>query len=258
MTPIFHMGEVYYPISRNLISFLKPDGASHIHVPSLQGKISEPEIVFLKELDYFNYQKKLKSCLSNQKTLTKENTLLLSGVLDNLFQELSSESLSTFPQFMHLILELSGNAELKKLFAQSLTHPNAKTTFVRSILCYNLAIKSGSNSTYFLNRLMMSSLFCDFVSVDSPVFHGIGSALVLEGLPSIPSDVPLAIRHHHEFNDGSGPLKLRQLAIHPLAKYVRLADELSGLGGKSKNDFNLAIEKLQYKIDAPLLKLIRK
>ena len=260
MSSISHMGETFYPISLILTKFLKPDGDCLIHIPSLVGSLTlaNPNIGYLKEQDYLNYQQKLNDVLFEQKILTKDSALVLGGILDNIFAHIDERSISSFMQHLPLMLELSSNSEYKKLFSQSLTNPNAKISFVRSIISHNLAIKLKHTSTYFLSRLLAASYFCDFTTNDDPVFHGIVNSIKLESIPEITSDVVLAIKHHHEFNDGSGPLGVKNFNIHPLAKIVRLADELSLLGGKTPAEFKEKINSLQFKVDAPLLLLVKK
>ena len=105
---------------------------------------------------------------------------------------------------------------------------------------------------------MISSYFCDFTQEDSPEFHSIVNAGILEKIPSISSDVVLAIKHHHENNDGSGPLGIKNSSIHPISKFIRLADEVSFFGGLSKDEFNDKLDLLKGKIDLSLLRSIRK
>lgn len=254
------MGETFYPVSLNLTKFLKPEADCLVHIPSLIGSLTlaNPNIVYLKENDYLNYQQKLNDALFEQKVLTKEHSMVLGGILDNIFAHIDEQSLSNFMKHLPLMLEISSNSEYKRLFSQSLTNPNAKISFIRSILSQNIAIKMKHTSSYFLSRLLAASYFCDFTTNDDPVFHGLVNSIKLEAIPEITSDVVTSIKHHHEYNDGSGPLGVKNYNIHPLAKIIRLADELTLLGGKTPIEFKEKINSLKFKIDASLLILVKK
>lgn len=59
--------------------------------------------------------------------------------------------------------------------------------------------------------------------------HSFRGKEILMSIPSVPSDVALIVLHHHENVFGQGPLKLKGLAIHPMAKIVSVANKFSGL-----------------------------
>lgn len=260
MSVINHNGETYYPVSRILTELVPPAGKTHFQFSLL---LSSPQsnfnTVYLKSVDYLAYQTKLNNLMRSQKTLTKDSIQVLSSILDRLFLESpSGDNISQFISYLPLMFEMNSNLEFKKLFSESLLSPNAKSSFNRAMVAQNLAVKMNNSSNYFLSRLLTASYFCDYIDSDEPQFHSLQNAALLESIPAINSEVILAIKHHHEYNDGSGFLKLKNASIHPLAKYIRFADELCSLQGKSAEVFNERIQFLQFKIDAPLLRLIKK
>ncbi len=247
----------FYPIHKDLISLCPPLGKIHYSVNALL-KENSIEYCYLKEPDYLEYQTKLSNILSNNKTLNKKNVIILGTILNGLFDLSQKNNIANFIDYVPMFLELSSNSEFKKIFSESLTNKNAQTAFLRSSIAHNIAIKNKNTSSFFLGRVILASYFCDFVNSDENGFHGSVNALMLEKIPNIPSDVILAIKHHHEYNDGTGPLKLKGPNIHPIAKFIRLADELILFGGLSSLEFNEKLETLKGKIDLPLLRSLKK
>jgi HD-GYP domain-containing protein (c-di-GMP phosphodiesterase class II) len=95
-------------------------------------------------------------------------------------------------------------------------------TFIAKLMCHKL--KFNSEST--LYKMTLVSLLCDIgkYHVKGNEYHAEVSAAKLREI-KVHSEIVQAVLHHHENNDGSGPLKINKFYINPIAKILRVADE---------------------------------
>jgi HD-GYP domain-containing protein (c-di-GMP phosphodiesterase class II) len=116
-------------------------------------------------------------------------------------------------------------------------------TFLAKLLCHKLQYTSEAT----LYKITLASLLCDVGLYDKTgvlgTKHQEKSVQILKFL-KIPGDVDQIILHHHEYNDGSGPLKVTRHKIHPLAKVIRVTDEFTEILFSQKLEKNIIFQQL--------------
>jgi predicted hydrolase (HD superfamily) len=84
----------------------------------------------------------------------------------------------------------------------------------------------------------LASLFCDIgEEIPNPknILHSELSVEMLHKY-NISEDILQAILHHHEYDDGTGPLRVTRFKIHSIAKIIRVVEEcLIGIKDKDSN-----------------------
>lgn len=100
-------------------------------------------------------------------------------------------------------------------------------SLVRSMICYMIAQSLQWQRDKNYQNLIISSILADIGNILSPDEVHPKNSLNHLGPFEANSDIRGIIAHHHENFDGSGPLGLTRHKIHPLAKLLRVADELA-------------------------------
>lgn len=100
-------------------------------------------------------------------------------------------------------------------------------SLVRSMICYLTAQSLGWQREKNYQNLIVSSLLADIGNVLAPDESHPKNSLAFLGPYSDHSDIPSIVAHHHENFDGSGPIGLTRHKIHPLAKLLRLSDNIA-------------------------------
>lgn len=103
----------------------------------------------------------------------------------------------------------------------------AKNTFARSLICYGIMKSKNYQSPKNYNDVITASLLCDIGNITNPNDpHPANSCKILKD-HGVKDHIIDIIKHHHENNNASGPLKLDTTKIHPLSKILRLGDEVA-------------------------------
>lgn len=100
-------------------------------------------------------------------------------------------------------------------------------SLVRSLICYMFAQSLQWQRDKNYQNLIISSILADIGNILSPNEVHPKNSLNHLGPFDSNSDIRGIIAQHHENFDGSGPLGLTKHKIHPLAKLLRVADELT-------------------------------
>ena len=105
----------------------------------------------------------------------------------------------------------------------------AKTTFARSLICYGIMKSKSYQSPKNYNDVITASLLCDVGNITNPNdSHPQNSCQILRD-HGVKDHIIEIVKHHHENNNASGPLRLDTTKIHPLSKILRLSDEIANL-----------------------------
>ena len=227
------------------------------------------KMVYMKEDDYIRYAQIIISEFSDKKnvslsaiTMAIESSFLL--LERNGFNQ---ESFTMINSLTTQFLKLSYNKQLKNQFQLIVASPRAKEFVMKTMLCKSLAEKIGWKSELILKKLFVASFFCDLGELipndenDPYDNHQKKSIEFLEKYGKVSEDVRQAILHHHEYNDGSGPYGLVKHSIHPMARIIRVVDELIGLISRKDKEFiqkikEMSIQKLDSQIVTNLLTML--
>jgi hypothetical protein len=256
-----HKGVNYYPINaqtfveidKDIPCFLKikdhvfTSDAFKLELPQLIEK-HQLETVYIQENDLSIYTQAL---LKNQKinqqhqsdlSFLSQKTQLALWSLKK--QGLNHQNFALVDDIAKSIVNLGLNQKITDIFKQIPASDSQKyliRTFLTKLLCIRLKFTSEST----LYKITVASLLCDIGLYVNPEnkFHGQAS---IDGLTNlkISSDIEQIILHHHENNDGTGPLKMTRHKIHPLAKVLRVCDEFCELLFVKKQDKTYILAEL--------------
>lgn len=206
--------------------------------------------------------------LQNRESLTPLNQLLMG--LESCFLVLKQYGLrldvfDIYQQVVPSMVNLSLAGAFKQEFRTMLCSNEVRYQIMRVVLCRLIAKKLNLKSDFYLKKIYMACFLCDIGEYHENTkneYHGlIGANLALS--QKMPEDIAQAILHHHEYEDGSGPMQSTRHNIHPIAKIIRVSEEwLSRMSLTNANypqDFaNLAPEKLDAQIAEACLSLFKK
>lgn len=256
-------GKKYFPVSAN--SFFKLSNTDSyqcfIHLKdrflmakpehvSLKDYVKNNSIatIYLNQNDLFRYTQEiikvnhLQGPESNRLQSLAERTQIALWTLQS--EGISHQTMPLVESIAKSIVEMGTNQKITELFLK-IPPGDAQKYLIRTILskivCHNLSFTSEST----LYKVTLSSLLCDLGLYHNPknIFHGQASLDQMASL-KIPSDVQSIILHHHELNDGSGPLKVSRHKIHPLAKIIRVTDEFCDILFAQKLEKNIIFSML--------------
>jgi hypothetical protein len=205
--------------------------------------------LYLAESDLLGYtqqvikQNKLSESASGAIVQLAERTQLALWGLQQ--QGVNHQNYFLLENIAQSIVALGTNHKISELFSQIPSGDAQKyliRTFLAKLLCYKLQFTSEAT----LYKITLSSLLCDvglYAKDLGTTTHQEKSVEILQTL-KIPGDVAQIILHHHEYNDGSGPLKVSRHRIHPLAKVLRVTDEFTDILFTQKIDKNTILQQL--------------
>lgn len=207
------------------------------------------QYIYLAEADLLTYtqqlikQNKLNGTSSAAMVQLAERTQL---ALWGLQQEgVNHQNYYLLENIAQSIVALGTNHKISDLFTQIPSGDAQKyliRTFLAKLLCHKLQFTSEAT----LYKITLSSLLCDvglYAKDLGSTNHQEKSVQILQAL-KISGDVEQIILHHHEYNDGTGPLKVTRHRIHPLAKVIRLTDEFTDILFTHKVDKNVIFQQL--------------
>jgi len=215
----------FYPI-KNSICLDKSLGITpYLKVDNI---IKDKSMVYLLEEDYIRYTKKIiNSSISTEAAKIHS----ISMALETSFILL--EKMGVTPDIINLqkeiskhFLKLKFNDEFKKEFKQMVCSQKVKNILLKCILTKAISQKIPWWSGLMSERLFVATFFCDLGSIGCPegTFHARRSYELLQKKGLTP-DILQAILHHHENNDGTGPLGMTRFQIQPMAKIIRVVDK---------------------------------
>ena len=169
--------------------------------------------------------------LINRKGLTEQSNSLLKknlneivimmqskGVLFNFLSELKKENVSFYHAISRTVLSLAaaGNLQWKTSYSQS-------KIALAAVLC-DYSLKDN------FERFLRDPKSFSIEESDIYSTHMLKTVQMLESVRfPMGEEVKLAILHHHENFDGSGPLRVGKMSIYPLGHLIRIADEITKL-----------------------------
>lgn len=264
-------------INPKLLSLLYVKVNAVTCVPITELKIEQTEKTLLEfyeknksQKDFFFLKKdQISDFLIKNQTLIKETpspkaaAQILDQCLDYSFNNIVEENFnpSSINLGISLIYNTTNNRSpefLKELFS-SLENDQAvaKETFVRSLFCFGIMKSKNYQSAKTYNDIITASLLCDVGNVVLPGEpHPQNSCIVLEK-NGVKDSIIEIVRHHHENFNGSGPLKLVKDRINPLAKVIRLGEEIMKQGNNPVDSLNKIIESKEFLVDKDLAESFR-
>lgn len=230
----------YVKIKDTMISQSGPVGqiAAHNHIST----------VYIQETDLLVYTQNL---IKRQKVTPTEGSKIsqlaerTQLALWNLkHQGINPQNLFLLEDIAKSIVELGTNVKVAEVFSQIPPGDAQKyliRTFLSKLLCHKLNFTSEAT----LYKITFASLLCDvgLYQANASEHHVHTSVAALAGL-KVGGDIENIILHHHENNDGSGPLQVKRHKIHPLAKVIRVCDEFCEVLFSEKIDRTLIFQKL--------------
>lgn len=227
------------------------------------------KMVYMKEEDYIKYSQIIIG------EVTDKNSVSLSAItmaIESSYLLLekngfNKDSFNMINSLTEQFLKINYNKQLKNQFQFIVASPRSKEFVMKTILCKALAVKIGWKSDMILKKLFIASFFCDLGELipneegDPYDNHQKKSIAFLEKYGKLSEDVRQAILHHHEYNDGSGPYGLVKHSIHPMARIIRVVDELIGFISRKDKEFvqkikEMSIQKLDSQIVTMLLTML--
>ena len=141
---------------------------------------------------------------------------------------ISESNLNLVNHFIQEIHELSSTNAYSELFKLLNQSSQVDRSLYFAIISKLLLQELGWNSPLNFKKMIMVSLFCDLGDADSSLTEQekiLASISLLEKNKYIHSDVILAVRHHHEYLDGSGPFGIEKHYIHPYGKIISMCHD---------------------------------
>lgn len=164
----------------------------------------------------------------------KERTKIIASSGQMMFQNIISQNFSdeSIENGFSLVLEtVNGDKEVLTESLRVLLSEKdvGSTTLLRSIFCYMIAQSLDWKMNKNYQNLVISSILADIGNILNQAKPHPLNSLPYLGKFAQNNDIHQIVLHHHENLDGSGPLGLTKFKIHPLAKILRSADELTNV-----------------------------
>lgn len=236
----------FYPI-KDLICLDKSMGITpYLKIDNV---IKDKATIYLLEEDYIRYTKKIinSSIVSDSAKIHSISMALETSFILLEKMGVSPELISFQKEISKQFLKIKFNDEFKKEFKQMLCSQEVKNILLKCILTKAIGQNISWWSDLMSERLFVSTFFCDLGAINCPegVFHARRSYDLLQKKGLTP-DILQAILHHHENNDGTGPLEMTRFQIQPMAKIIRVVDETIQIISDKKNlkdEMSLLISK---------------
>ena len=227
MQPVSTKNEVYYPVAKSHVElylqgirfYVKSDIILH------KNEIQE-KFVYVRRNDYESYLKQL--TIFNPST-TEDPMDNLNAASEALLYSFSFQGASE--QNMQLLTKVSEEVRkitspnLKSLIQILISTPQLGPAMFRAVISKFIAAQQGWTTDVAVSKLTAAALFCDIGQVITDRKHHIYTSSELMQVSDMDPVVVQAVLQHHEYLDGSGPLRLKKFEIHPFAKIIRISDE---------------------------------
>lgn len=192
---------------------------------------SDVKEFYLEEQDFIKYSN---SIMQNSHKKDNNKVIVAGLGIESILIRVKTEGFSpeilTMYQLVMSQIQLvyfdSNFKEYIKLFQCS---PRVKYFLLRAVICKTLAQKMGWTSKKIQDDVLMASLFCDLgaeMDKNPGIYHGEYLSEVMSRNQKISDAVIQGIKHHHEYNDGTGPLRLSRFQINPVAKIIRTVEDV--------------------------------
>ena len=183
---------------------------------------------FIKESDLSSYLSQVIKSPENTSQDNLFNTLSsnMDALLHNLKEsQFSPESLKLFNEYSTILSSQLQSQSIVDLVKIVVNGQNLNRTLFITILTQFVAKAMGWSNENNLKKLMMASFLCDIAKEDSDDFDHIPKALILLENAKLHSDIILSVKHHHEYQNGSGAYRIKRHHIHPFAKVITVCDD---------------------------------
>lgn len=185
---------------------------------------------YLKEKDFIIYSNSvIKTEHSHRQTKLIAASFGLEMILIQIKSEgFSNQILNLCKQVVLQIKDLSFDKAFKDYIKMTECSPQVKYYLLRAVVSKSLAYKMGWSSRKIIDDVLLAALLCDLgseMATNPGIFHGEYLSSVMSLNHKISDAVTQGIRHHHEYNDGTGPLKLSRFQINPVAKIIRTVED---------------------------------
>lgn len=219
------------------------------------------DVLYLREKDYIKYsllfseKKEIKPSIATIGMMLESSIILIQSIGINPISHKILNNISIEMKNIYL------NNDFKKHFKEILISKKAKEILLKVVLARTIAKELKIKNETVLNRLLLTTLFCDLGNLYEPkdATHQEKSIDLLSKFVSISDDIKQGILHHHENNDGTGPYKIFKHKIHPFARIIRVVDEIHNwMDLKSeKEPLDLYLKKLSVKkLDSVIVSII--
>lgn len=229
--PIIFKGEKYFPIFNPTVKDLKlVDVQLFVRKNFSSTNPTEQENhYYLKEKDLKKYLSRIVKFNENIKkehvfeTLSSNTEILIHHLKESNF---SNDSLILFNEYAKSLSLHLNSQSIMDLVKIVVNGKNINRTLFITMLAQFVAKNLEWTNPVILNKLTLACFFCD-LGENLPIEnkHHIEIAIELLENVKIHSDIVNAIRHHHEYQDGTGWLKVKKHNIHPFAKIIRVCDD---------------------------------
>lgn len=250
---ITHNHEPYYKVPAIGLAWKQLGLKPFVHTRE-QKNLPDVAEFYLKEKDFITYSNHMlkESYKKDNNKVVVASLGIQSIILKMKTEGFSEEVYYSYKMVISQIQEINFDVNFKEYMKKLESSPKVKYFLLRAVLCKSIAHKLGWSSKKIQEDILMASLFCDLIEGETNDFHGEELAKIMAKNPKISDGVINGIKHHHEFNDGSGPLKLTRYKINPVAKVIRAVEETFEFI-KQKEDLSLMLMKFKSKIDSPIL-----
>jgi hypothetical protein len=209
------------------------------------------DTVYLREEDYLSYCSLVDIDPSKEDYVSRLEEAYTGALVLLRKKEVSPSALSLCQKVSECIQNLSLVEGAGAILSKLSKSPEIKKHMLRTLFCRILTNRLQWTNPSNLQKIFMASLLAQiYESPDE-------SANALEKI-GLSSDIILAIRHHKENNDGSGPLKVKKHYIYSLAKVIRVSDELAKLFMEKKkpDEIRRALSSMSpEKLDSQVTKI---
>lgn len=251
----------FYIIPEELSNSIK-DISKEMHSSILTYKkinTKNGNMIYIKEEDYINFSRLLVH--TYQKPDASLNIITMAVETAFLMIEKNGINIGSYNILEKLsqdFLKLNFDNNFKEQFKVILASPRSKDFIMRAILCKTVAIKMNLKSNMILRKIFLASFFCDLGEIlpnPNSKPHQEMSVQFLQTYVSVGDDIRQAILHHHEYNDGTGFYKIFKNKIHPIARIIRVVDELLILISNKDTEFLKTLKQMSIcKLDSTVVK----
>lgn len=254
-------GTCYYAVKRRNLQgfsleehlFVKSLSDDNIFYPLTKDKSSDaiPETVYLTESDYLKYCQKVDLKVENPDYISRLEEAYVGAMILLRKKDIKPEAVSLCNRISDSIKNLKLTEGLAPVLEKLSKSSEIKKHMLRTLFCRILTSRLGWSNETNLQKIFMAALLAQIYPNPND------SADLLEKL-GLNKDIVLAVRHHQENSDGTGPLKIKRHFIYPLSKVIRVSDELSKLflEKKEPSEIRWALQSLSPdKLDASITKV---
>lgn len=256
--------QVYVKMASNIIPLHEMNQDKKFLEEFLFRNKDNDNFFFVRKKDLADFIKNASSRIKECKSLN-DCVVALSIVGELMFENMKASELSEssindgFDLIKYTVNSENQRPLLNDIIKNLSVNPNIGVqSLSRSIVCFLIAQALGWQREKNYQHLIISSILADIGNVLSPDEPHPKNSLKHLGPYISNPDIHAIVSHHHENFDGSGPLNMSRNHIHPLAKLLRVADEISLNSSKSLHNGILSAMNEQRNLfeKEPIFKLL--